>query len=53
LSKIFLLGLVFTFGLVIEIIHFYHPYRFFEIADLVSNLIGVLFALFIFNKKTA
>jgi VanZ family protein len=53
LSKILLLGLVFTFGLVIEIIHFYHPYRFFEIADLVSNLIGVLFALFIFNKKTA
>jgi len=53
LSKIFLLGLVFTFGLVIEIIHFYHPYRFFEIADLVSNLIGILFALFIFNKKTA
>ncbi|MDA9561200.1 VanZ family protein [Gammaproteobacteria bacterium] len=53
LSKIFLLGLVFTFGLVIEIIHFYHPYRFFEIADLISNLIGILLALFIFNKKTA
>src|SRR5210317_2567924 len=46
LSKIFLLGLVFAFGLVIEIIHFYHPYILFEIADLVSNLIVLLFALF-------
>ncbi len=53
LSKLLLLGLIFTFGFAIEIIHFYHPYRFFEIADLVSNLIGILFALFIFNKKTA
>lgn len=52
LSKLLLLGLIFTFGFVIEIIHFYHPYRFFEIADLISNLIGILLALFIFNKKT-
>jgi glycopeptide antibiotics resistance protein len=52
LSKLLLLGLIFTFGLAIEIIHFYHPYRFFEIADLISNLIGILLALFIFNKKT-
>src|SRR6056300_649386 len=52
LSKLLLLGLIFTFGFAIEIIHFYHPYRFFEIADLISNLIGILLALFIFNKKT-
>ncbi|MDA0949660.1 MAG: VanZ family protein, partial [Proteobacteria bacterium] len=44
LSKLLLLGLIFTFGFVIEIIHFYHPYRFFEIADLISNLIGILLA---------
>ena len=53
LPKLLLLGLIFIFGLAIEIIHFYHPYRFFEIADLISNLIGILLALFIFNKKTA
>jgi len=52
LSKLLLLVLIFTFGFAIEIIHFYHPYRFFEIADLISNLIGILLALFIFNKKT-
>ena len=42
---------VFSFGLLIEIIHFYHPYRFFEIADLIANLLGILFASFLFKKK--
>jgi len=52
ISKLLLLGMIFSFGLVIEIIHFYHPYRFFEIPDLIANLIGILFALVIFNKKS-
>ena len=52
LSKLLLLGMIFSFGLFIEIIHFYHPYRFFEIPDLIANLIGILFALVIFNKKS-
>ena len=52
ISKLVLLGLIFSFGLVIEIIHFYHPYRFFEIPDLIANLIGILLALAIFNKKS-
>lgn len=52
LSKLMLLGMIFAFGLGIEVIHFYHPYRFFEIADLISNLIGIIIALIIFNKKS-
>ena len=52
ISKLLLLALIFSFGLVIEIIHFYHPYRFFEIPDLIANLIGILLALAIFNKKS-
>ena len=52
ISKLLLLALIFSFGLVIEIIHFYHPYRFFEIPDLIANLIGILLALVIFNKKS-
>ena len=51
ISNLWLLVLIFLFGLVIEIIHFYHPYRFFEILDLIANLIGILLALAIFNKK--
>ncbi|MGB1459833.1 MAG: VanZ family protein [Gammaproteobacteria bacterium] len=50
-SNIFLLCLIFAFGLIIEIIHFYHPYRFFEVADLIANLTGILLAQFFFNKK--
>lgn len=51
ISKIFLLTTIFGFGLAIEVIHYYHPYRFFEIADLIANLIGILTAIVIFNKK--
>jgi VanZ family protein len=51
ISKIFLLIMVFSFGFTIEVVHYYHPYRFFEIADLIANLIGILVALVIFNKK--
>ena len=51
ISKLFLLTTIFSFGLTIEVIHYYHPYRFFEIADLIANLIGILAAILIFNKK--
>ena len=47
----YLLVLIFIFGLIIEIVHYYHPYRFFEIADLIANLLGILFASFLFKKK--
>ena len=42
---------IFSFGLLIEIIHFYHPYRFFEVADLIANLLGILLASFFIQKK--
>ncbi len=51
ISKTFLLIMIFSFGFTIEVIHYYHPHRFFEIADLIANLIGILTALVIFNKK--
>lgn len=50
-SNIILLMAIFSFGLVIEIIHFYHPYRYFELADLGANSLGILLASFIFQKK--
>ncbi|MDB4836582.1 VanZ family protein [Gammaproteobacteria bacterium] len=51
LSNIYLLIAIFSFGLIIEIIHFYHPYRYFELADLAANSLGILLASFIFQKK--
>jgi VanZ family protein len=39
------------YGLFIEFIHFFHPYRFFEYLDLLANLIGVTIALLIFELK--
>jgi VanZ family protein len=49
--NIYLLIAIFSFGLLIEIIHFYHPYRYFEFADLAANSLGILLASFIFQKK--
>ena len=51
LSNIYLLLAIFSFGLLIEIIHFYHPYRYFELADLAANSLGILLASLIFRKK--
>ena len=51
LSNTYLLVFIFSFGLIIEIVHYYHPNRFFEIADLIANLLGILFASFLFKKK--
>ena len=50
-SNIYLLIAIFSFGLLIEIIHFYHPYRYFELADLAANSLGILLASLIFRKK--
>ena len=36
-----------------NIIHFYHPYRYFEFADLMANLSGIFLALLIYKKKIA
>ena len=51
LSNLYLLLAIFSFGLLIEIIHFYHPYRYFELADLAANSLGILLASLIFRKK--
>jgi VanZ family protein len=51
IPKNVLLVSIFSFGLIIEIIHFYHPYRYFEIFDLIANLFGILLALAIYQKK--
>ena len=40
------------FGLFIEIIHFFHPYRFFEYFDLLANLIGVTIAQLVYKLKS-
>ena len=34
-----------------KLVHFFHPYRFFEYLDLLANLIGVTIALLIFELK--
>ena len=52
ISEILLIFLIFSFGLIIEIIHFFHPYRYFEYLDLLANSIGVTIALLIFRLKS-
>ena len=51
ISTNILLVSIFSFGLIIEIIHFYHPYRYFEIFDLIANWCGILLALDIYEEK--
>ena len=51
LSEFTMIIYIFCFGLIIEIIHIFHPYRFFEYFDLLANLIGVTIALLIFRLK--
>ena len=50
--KILLIFYIFMFGFFIEIIHIFHPNRFFEYFDLLANLIGVTIALQIYRFKT-
>ena len=42
---------IFMFGLIVELIHYFHPFRYFEYFDLLANLIGVTIALQIFRLK--
>ena len=51
ISELFLVIIIFMFGLIIEVIHYFHPYRYFEYFDLLANLIGVTIALQIFRLK--
>ena len=42
------MAIIFSFGLTIEIIHYFHPYRYFEWADLLANSIGIILARLIY-----
>ena len=44
-----LMAIIFSFGLTIEIIHYFHPYRYFEWADLLANFIGIIIGLTIYK----
>ena len=44
-----LMAIIFSFGLTIEIIHYFHPYRYFEWADLLANFIGIILASAIYK----
>ena len=47
-----LLLLLFIFGFIIEIIHHFHPYRYFEVGDLLANFIGIYIAYLIYKKNS-
>ena len=42
---------IFIFGAFIELIHYFHPNRYFEYFDLLANLFGVTIALLISKLK--
>ena len=50
-GRIVLIFYIFMFGLFIEIIHIFHPNRFFEYFDLLANLFGVTIAHQIYRLK--
>ena len=50
-KKIVLIFYIFMFGFFIEIIHIFHPNRFFEYFDLLANLFGVTIAHQIYRLK--
>jgi len=50
ISIIKALTLLFIFGLFIEIIHYYHPYRYFELGDLLANFVGIFMGYLIIKK---
>ena len=43
------MAIIFSFGLAIEIIHYVHPFRYFEWADLLANFLGIILARIIFK----
>ena len=42
---------IFSFGALIELIHYFHPNRYFDYLDLLANLFGVTIALLINMSK--
>ena len=42
---------IFSFGAFIELIHYFHPNRYFDYLDLLANLFGVTIALLINMSK--
>ena len=44
-----LMVIIFSFGLTIEIVHYFHPYRYFEWADLLANFLGIILARTIYK----
>ena len=40
--------IIFSFGLTIEVAHYFHPYRYFEWADLLANSFGIILARLIY-----
>ena len=42
------MAIIFSFGLTIEIVHYFHPYRYFEWADLLANSFGIILARLIY-----
>ena len=49
ISNLTLAFYIFIFGAFIELIHLFHPYRYFEYFDLLANFFGVTIA-FLINK---
>ena len=49
ISNLTLAFYIFIFGAFTELIHLFHPYRYFEYFDLLANLFGVTIA-FLINK---
>ena len=44
-----MMAIIFSFGLTIEIAHYFHPYRYFEWADLLANFFGIILARTIYK----
>ena len=52
ISNLTLAIYIFLFGAFIELIHYFHPNRYFEYFDLLANLFGVTIALLINKLKS-
>lgn len=45
IKTLLMITLLFILGIVLETIHFFHPYRVFELLDIVANTLGILAGL--------
>ena len=45
-----LMAIIFAFGLTIEIVHYFHPFRYFEWTDLLANFLGITLAIVIYKS---